>query len=151
MICAIRWSAEAKAQQQLLSASSVICDIEEPDDLMVPLDDYTAAHGHPHSNGQGHRIVEHNGQKMVIVPGERIWKVKRKRRQNLTLQSVVNDGSEVWHQNQLESQLQDGMMDIFGTSVVGQSLSLDAMIGGNQPHASAPAASGSQSSGLTGL
>ena len=64
------------------------------------LDDYVPRYGHPHSNGTGHVLTNVNGKQFVKIPSERVWKLQRRRRQEVEIKECVHDGSEVLTENQ---------------------------------------------------
>ena len=64
------------------------------------LDDYVPRHGHPHSNGKGHVLTKVNGKQFVKIPSERVWKLQRRRRQEVEIKECVHDGSEVLTESQ---------------------------------------------------
>ena len=124
----IRWSDEVKKSQLVMKRKQIV-DIMEPDDHFMELKDYIAAHGHPHTNGKGHRIFPYEGKDHVLMPGARIYKICRKRRNELSLDEVVNDGQEVLHADQLQNDFENMSLDMGGERALGQAMSLESILG----------------------
>ena len=108
--------------------------VEEPDDLIVLLKDYK--HGDPRTNGLGHRKFKHHGKDAVIMPGERVWKVKRSRVKEVSINSVLDDGQEQVCEDQVEKKQQDMEHLIWGSRAVG--VSIDTLFAASHEAYAAP-------------
>ena len=125
----IVYSEEAK-QQVLSHHKQQIIDLIEPEDTVLLLEDYVKLHGHPHSNGKGHRIIKHPSMKeqdAVLIPGARQWKIQRRSREMTDLASTLHDGQDVLEEGQLEKMQAELEDELFGTRAVG--FSFDSLIG----------------------
>ena len=78
------------------------------------LDDYLPCHGHPHSNGKGHVLTKIDGKQFVKIPAERVWKLKKRRRQEVEIKECVHDGSEVLTENQQADTFVSMTKELFG-------------------------------------
>ena len=92
------------------------------------LDDYVPRHGHPHSNGKGHVLTKVNGKQFVKIPSERVWKLQRRRRQEVEIKECVHDGSEVLTENQQADTFVSMTMELFGEPAAGNAMTLDALL-----------------------
>ena len=115
----IRYGDEAK-DQRLKKNSIEMVDLEEPEDLICMLKDYK--HGDPRVNGKGHRLIKHHGQDAVLMPGEQVWKVKRRKRQETKLEEIVHDGADVFSSDHLSSLQTDLSKTMQGTRAVGEAV-----------------------------
>ena len=111
--------------------------VEEPEDLIVLLKDYE--HGDPATNGKGHRLITHQGQQAVLMPGAPVWRVRRKTEKGTEIRTQIDDGSENVCERQIEQKEETMKKDIFGTRAVGQSMTIGDLFGSR-------AASGASSS-----
>ena len=114
-----RYGDEAK-DQRLKKNTIEMVDLEEPEDLICMLKDYK--HGDPRSNGKGHRLIKHHGQDAVLMPGEQVWKVKRRKRQETKLEEIVHDGADVFSSDHLSSLQSDLSKTMQGTRAVGEAV-----------------------------
>ena len=85
-------------------------------------------HGHPHSNGKGHVLTKVNGKQFVKIPSERVWKLQRRRRQEVEIKECVHDGSEVLTENQQADTFVSMTMESFGEPAAGNAMTLDALL-----------------------
>ena len=92
------------------------------------LDDYVPRHGHPHSNGKGHVLTKVNGKQFAKIPSERVWKLQRRRRQEVEIKECVHDGSEVLTENQQADTFVSMTMELFGEPAAGNAMTLDALL-----------------------
>jgi hypothetical protein len=107
--------------------------------------EYTSRFGDPDKNGLGHQRVSIPGcPKGVLMPGRRIWKIRRSQDNKATLRQVhMNDDQQ--------QQLGDDMLDanfaafegiMFGTAATGVAMDLNSLAGGQRlASAATPAAS----------
>ena len=92
------------------------------------LDDYLPCHGHPHSNGQGHVLTKIDGKQFVKIPSPRVWKLKKRRRQEIEIKECVRDGSEVLTENQQADTFVSMTKELFGQPAAGNAMTLDALL-----------------------
>ena len=92
------------------------------------LDDYVHRYGHPRSNGKGHVLTKVNGKQFVKIPSERVWKLQRRRRQEVEIKECVHDGSEVLTENQQADTFVSMTMELFGEPAAGNAMTLDALL-----------------------
>ena len=148
----IRWKrsgdADDRSPPAVLSFNETsTLTVEEPDDLIVLLSDYKF--GDPATNGKGHRSITHFGMPAVLMPGERVWRVKRAHTKSTSIQKVLDDGSETVCADQAQSKQQDLEAQIWGHRAVGQSMSICDLFGGPSSTAASEAPrAGSSSSAM---
>ena len=118
----IMFADEVEKQRTLNHSKLIIQDLEEPEDFIEPYDAYVLKKGDPLTNGLGHRVIPHPSNplaKAVIYPGEQVWKVKRRRREQLGIDEVVHDGDDQFYAGQLEMMQNDLGADMLGNRAVG--------------------------------
>ena len=115
----IRYGDDAK-DQRLKKNTIEMVDLEEPEDLICMLKDYK--HGDPRVNGKGHRLIKHLGKDAVLMPGEQVWKIKRRKRQESSLEEIVHDGADVFSSDHLSSLQSDLSKTMQGTRAVGEAV-----------------------------
>lgn len=87
----------------------------DPEDEHWEFNLYVQEKGHPSTNNLGHKEDYVQGRHIVIVPGKKIWKVKRSRTQRMRLRQVVDSGTQNFTPHQVEEKANDLMqlMDKF--------------------------------------
>ena len=140
----ISWRDESQSQQEdrdegsvLKSTSDKSIEMIEPEDTLFDPSDYLLKYGDIQSNGLGHKLVTIDGVAGVLVPGPKVWRIRRNKSMEAAIETVVDDGSCIIESDQMETkqqELMDAFMPCRGT---GERLSLDFLLG-----------SGSSSSGV---
>lgn len=115
----IKYGHDAK-DERLKKHSIEQVDLEEPEDLICMLKDYK--HGDPRINGKGHRLIKHLGKDAVLMPGEQVWKIKRRKRRETNLEEIVHDGADVFSSDHLSSLQSDLSKAMQGTRAVGEAV-----------------------------
>ena len=105
--------------------------LEEPEDLIVMLEDYK--YGDPLKHGKGHRKIKHMGKDAVLMPGKKVWRVRRRRLKETGISQVLDNGAESVVANQQELKLHDMETRIWGSRAVGEGMSIESLFGSNQP------------------
>ena len=85
-------------------------------------------HGHPHSNGKGHVLTKVNGKQFVKIPSEPVWRLQKRRRQEVEIKECVHDGSEVLTENQQADTFVSMTNELFGEPAAGNAMTLDALL-----------------------
>lgn len=75
---------------------------EEPIDEHWGYNEYLSEKGDPLTNGLRHEVKEVNGNKVVVVPGRKIWRVRRKTEQNMIVKQKIDNGSADLTANQID-------------------------------------------------
>lgn len=96
----VQWS--FVQQRSLVSQQIQATTYEDPVDEHWDLAEYIREKGNPETNGLNHQVKSVEGRKIVVVPGKLIWKVKRSRTNQAVLNTVIDDGTCVFGENQLE-------------------------------------------------
>jgi hypothetical protein len=88
----VRW---AEIDQKVLSYQEVHkSSYEDPVDEHWEYDLYVSEKGSPDTNKLGHTTTTVLGRKLVVVPGKRIWKVRRAVEQQVILKQVIDTGNQ---------------------------------------------------------
>ena len=74
----VQWGSEERIRE-LVIRNIRETRVEEPDDLIMDLDEYKAVHGDFKTNGLGHKYVNLGGISGVMIPQPKVWRVKRAR------------------------------------------------------------------------
>ena len=85
-------------------------------------------HGHPHSNGKGHVLTTLNGKQFVKIASDPVWRLQKRRRQEVEIKECVHDGSEVLTENQQADTFVSMTMELFGEPGAGNAMTLDALL-----------------------
>lgn len=131
----VKWGSQDEVRQ-LVTRQARETRIEDPEDQVFPLDDYIREHGDYRTNGLGHKYVDWGEVKGVLVPGKRIWRVKRARVMSAEIQSVVDSGEFQIGPQQLENLMED-----IGGSFVPEratGVSLDSLLGDHDAPTQSP-------------
>jgi len=80
---------------------------EDPVDEHWGFEEYKAEKGDPTTNGLGHRRETIFGRDVVIVPGRRIWKVRRKQEFQNIVKQLIDDGRANIMDNQIERRAEE--------------------------------------------
>ena len=104
----VRWGSDDDAKRLQMERSKE-ARLEAPDDEVWNLEDYMLEHGDFRTNGLGHKWVDYgDGCAGVLVPGKRIWRVKRAK---VMRASIIEDFDTV-HCQLGENQLDDMLTDL---------------------------------------
>ena len=109
---------------------SELLEVQQSVDQIIPLADYEPVHGHPHRNGKGHHMTKFNHMACVVVPAPRVWTIKRRRRQELKLTEEIDDGSEQFHEHQMQDNMNSLVENLFQNRGVGETINMDSLFGG---------------------
>ena len=100
----------------------------EPEDAFMHLADYIHAHGDPSSNGKGHSTCKMNGQEIVIIPGNKVGRLRRSSIVQGDIETkVACSSTATTGEDQLEEMQSALMQGMFSGPATG--VNLDAMLG----------------------
>eukprot|EP00971_Amphidinium_carterae_P316930 6300393-Amphidinium_carterae.1 len=112
-------------------------EVSEPVDDIYELSHYISLHGHPSSNGLGHKVVTLPGetQQSVLVPGAPVRKLKRRTVTSAELDTTIASGEHLEFGQKAGIQLQNDLFETFNMEkAVGATLnSLLAPAAATQP------------------
>ena len=141
----IKWGDESSVRKLVMktAAETRLC---EPEDEIIPLEDYIKEHGDYRYNGLGHRYIDWGSVKGVLIPGKRVWKVKRAKVMKAEIQEEVDAGDFQLGPLQLESLMEDMGSAFIQERATG--MSLDSLLGSSRhlPPPPAPALASAASS-----
>lgn len=133
----MKWEKADAKVETLVTNTGAELRLEEPEDLVMSEGEYTRKYGDVDQNGLGHRKYKLPcGKAAVLMPGERIWKIKRARVQS-TKHSVVhidtnNDASTLGEDN-LSANLMHFTSALMSSGATGVHMSLNSILGLSQP------------------
>ncbi len=87
----VRWGDESSARS-LVRRQAQEVRLEDPEDQIMMHADYEAKYGDFRSNGLGHKEVNWGSVRGILIPGARIWKVKRARIMTAEIQETMDTG-----------------------------------------------------------
>ncbi len=87
---------------------------------MRPKEDYRREFGDWKTNGLGHKYIDWGTVRGVLMPGRRVWKVKRARVVTPEIRETVDDGSFQLGPGQLEEAMEDMHAGFIPDQAVGQ-------------------------------
>jgi hypothetical protein len=103
----ITWDSADKADTALVHFQESISALEHPEDEALVYEDYCKIHGDPLRNGKGHTRQTVNGLDLVILPGARVYKIKRTDQMRAALTTTVDDGSLQLSETHMQDQFRD--------------------------------------------
>ena len=80
---------------------------ELPEDAYWEEEEYKLEHGDYLTNAKGHKKVRRYGVECIVIPGRRIYKLKRTMIQQAVRERIINDGQDAVSQQGIRGQLQD--------------------------------------------
>lgn len=132
---------------------------QEPTEHVQEYSDYVQKHGDPTTNGLGHSVVEILGLgKGVLIPTDRVWKVKRNHIQQVRREAVADDGTDMLGRDQISSKFNHASAMLMGSRAGGARMSLDQLLqhpaststAASTPSTSSPAAPHADASSADG-
>jgi hypothetical protein len=128
----MQWAKVAEEKKRLKSEQKYESRVEEPEDEVIPEDDYKRLHGDPDCNGLGHRRISlPSCPQGVVVPGRKVWKIKRARINSASLETVhqINDGfASALGANNLQSVFNDFQSTVFGSRATGSPMAMGEIL-----------------------
>lgn len=71
----ITWGTEEDTRK-LVTKQAQETRLEDPEDEIIPEEDYESLYGNWKTNGKGHKLVDWGGVRGVLVPGRRVWRTQ---------------------------------------------------------------------------
>lgn len=124
----VRWGSESEAKT-LIQRMQQEVRVEEPEDIIMPADDYQRMHGDWRSNGKGHRFVQMGNVSGILIPGPKLFRVKRARVMVAEVRTETDQGNFQLGPNQLEEAMGELAANFMPARATGQALTLGDLLG----------------------
>ena len=127
----MKWERAPQPESILGSSQIKSISFEDPDDYVMPEEDYVKVHGDPGRNGRGHSRISIPGcERGVLMPGPRIWKVRKAFTSEAKKTTVEQRSSDPQlGEGMLEANFQAMQAGLSGPKATGQVVSLDLLLG----------------------
>ena len=102
----IRWGSEECVRKLILYFTKEV-KIEDPTDEIMEWQAYVLKYGDPRTNGRGHRFVTIGNISGVLIPGAKIWKIRRSQLMQATIEEIRDEGDFQLGKDQLELQMDE--------------------------------------------
>ena len=104
--------------------------MQDPEDSWMHLDDYIHIHEYPGTNGKGHSKSRINNRDVVVIPGNKVGKLRRTHKNQADLETTIGntDNVDFAAPDCLEEMQKALTLDVFVAPATG--VTLDALLGG---------------------
>ena len=90
-------------QKALMLDTEWSTNYEDPIDEHWDYSEYVKEKGSPETNGLNHQVATVKGRKVVVVPGRKIWKVRRTHTQKVKVSQTMDTRRQNFTDHQVES------------------------------------------------
>jgi len=113
---------------RLITKNVVQVSTESAGDEIVLLTDYIEDHGDPHTNGKGHKVIQHEGHTCVEIPGKMKWTRKKARIEPTEKITELASSESEFRAGQLDDMFNDVSANLFAAfpRAKGQAMALVA-------------------------
>jgi len=126
------WEKFSEPATTLYTGTSRRTNVIQPDDIVIPEEEYIKKHGDPDYNGKGHRRISIPGcPRGVAMPGPRVWRIRRDQLSEVGLRTDLmrSDDNQQLGDDMLRVNF-DALGDsVFGSRATGEVVSLAGVFG----------------------
>ena len=110
---------DSEKQGKVTHKRKAECMLEEPDDQIYDVKEYEDEFGDYKTNGMGHVKGTMEGVTGIIVPGRKVWKIKRRRGTEAAIEQTLYDGENVMDECQAQRNFEQLATGISHSDAVG--------------------------------
>ena len=117
--------------KELVETEGCEMRLEAPTDRWMELADYRDKFGDPLSNGKNHSVLSLKGKDGVLIPGERVWKIKKADVRSVAQRQLIhttNAAETQFGDNDIQERLADMREAMFG-EIASSGVTIDNLCG----------------------